>query len=344
MSERQISDWDAFLREDNLSRDVIAVRRIYVRISGDLAAGVMLSQIIYWFLDDRHGNKKTTINFDGEDWIAKKLSDWDDECVLSPDQARRCLKLLIDKGLIVCVNRKFNGTPTTHIRVVKDAMIRAYKGGGTPNGLGVEPKSEMGNNPSGSGEEPKSYNKEEITTETTAEILSPSAYEPEPVLQLCIQEPRPLRESVEKLKPPLSRHALFRAELGIYWERHNRHEMPWVGSEGSQLSSVLSASPKLTAEEFRQWLTNRSNSESVNHAERPSLWLSRVSSYASGPLDTFKNPKSLAGKKYDDSAKHLASTREALRRSLGVQEIGKETSGGQLPVRIVAALESSTRR
>ena len=185
-----MNEWDQFLKNEDISRDIIGVKRVYIKMAGDVASGVMLSQIVYWFLLSKKGEKKTTVEFKGEDWIAKKLTDWDEECCLTPDQARRCLKVLEDKGLIVCSIKKFQGTPMTHVRLVKSAVLEAYKGGGTPSPLGENPKSEVVETPSPDGENPKSYIKEETTPETTTDIktLTAGAVESTKVRDLEIVE------------------------------------------------------------------------------------------------------------------------------------------------------------
>lgn len=326
-----MSVWDDFLREERLSRDVIAVRRIYVRIAGDLAAGVMLSQIIYWFLPDKNGNTKTSISFDGEDWIAKKLSDWDEECVLSPDQARRCLKLLTDRGLIVCVTRKFNGTPTTHIRVIKEAMMDAYREGGAPNGLGEKPKSKEGQNPSGDGEKPKSSNKEETTAKTTAESS--------PLDALAGDDVEPLDEPKAKPDP---RWNPIREDLKHYWEFKNpKFPMPWAAKvDGKALKLFLTDNPDLTQEQWLICLRNRARSD-VPHGDHVHRWIRQLLRFAEGPRDRFdKLITGNGGQKHDQQQQQNAKTRSVLSNFLNGG--GQAAVSGELPLRGVPALESGS--
>jgi len=291
-----MSEWASFLKEEAIVRDVIAVRRVYLRIAGDLAAGVMLSQIIYWFLDDQNGNKKTTIHFEGEDWIAKRLEDWETECFLSPDQARRCLGLLRDRGLIVTANRKFNGSPTTHIRIVKDALIRAYREGGTPNGSGEKPKTDMGENPSGSGEKPKTINKEETTAKTTAEISSPPAAQTGGVSQ-----------NADAVDP---RWNEIREDLKAYWEFKNPAvPMPWSGAiDGLALKRFLKANPNLDRPMWQLCLNHRARSD-VPHAEEIHRWIRTLLRFVEGPRDRFDQlkPKGRSRKHDEQSELHSAN-------------------------------------
>ena len=45
-----------FIAWEQVSRDTIDVKRCYVDIAGDLVAGILLSQIVYWHLPDKDGN------------------------------------------------------------------------------------------------------------------------------------------------------------------------------------------------------------------------------------------------------------------------------------------------
>ena len=47
-----------FLAWESMSRDTIDVKRVYCDIAGDLVAGVLLSQLIYWHLPDRNGDAR----------------------------------------------------------------------------------------------------------------------------------------------------------------------------------------------------------------------------------------------------------------------------------------------
>lgn len=86
------------------------------------------------------------------------------------------------------------------------------------------------------------------------------------------------------------RHSEFKEAVADYWASRNpNHEMPWDGSEARALASLLSASPALTADRFRDVLRNRYRS-AVNHAERPRKWLGNALSFAGGPLDRFGQP------------------------------------------------------
>ena len=94
-----------------------------------------------------------------------------------------------------------------------------------------------------------------------------------------------------------SRHAEFKAAIGVYWESKNPGiEMPWDAAEGKTLEIWLRSCPHTTVEEFRGYLRHRYLSE-VNHTERPSRWIGNITNFAKEPLDKFNKPKSLSVKK-----------------------------------------------
>jgi len=97
---------------------ITALHLIYVDITDDLNAGLLLSQILYWILPNkRTKNIKLRVTQEGKYWLAKKDSDWWDEIRLTEAQAKRARKILSEKGLIITKVFKFKGIPQTHIRV-----------------------------------------------------------------------------------------------------------------------------------------------------------------------------------------------------------------------------------
>ena len=82
----------SFLAWEAASRDTIDVKRIYIDIAGeDLIAGILLSQILFWFLPDHDGKHKSCLESDvnGKYWLVKKREAWWYECRISPKQFDR---------------------------------------------------------------------------------------------------------------------------------------------------------------------------------------------------------------------------------------------------------------
>jgi len=68
-----------FLMWEAASRDVIVTKRAYCDLAGDLAAGVMLSQVIFWTLPGRSAGSEQTklrVKRGRTFWLAKARSDW----------------------------------------------------------------------------------------------------------------------------------------------------------------------------------------------------------------------------------------------------------------------------
>ena len=55
-----------FLRWEEADQDSINVKRMYIDIAGDLIAGILLSQIVYWHLPSkRDGQTKLRVKKEG---------------------------------------------------------------------------------------------------------------------------------------------------------------------------------------------------------------------------------------------------------------------------------------
>ena len=112
-----------FLYWEQASEDTIDFKRIYVDVAGDILAGLLLSQIIYWHLPNKSGEQKLRVEKDGHLWIAKGRSEWFEEIRLTARQFDRASKILEDKGLIEKKKFKFGGSPTIHTRLIWEKFL-----------------------------------------------------------------------------------------------------------------------------------------------------------------------------------------------------------------------------
>lgn len=103
------------------------VSKLYVDLAGDLTAGIVLGQIVYWWLPTKEGKSKLRVFKQGRYWLAKKLSDWFEELRITIKQARRALRILKEKGLIETKVWKFAGAPTTHISLNVEKLVEDIK-------------------------------------------------------------------------------------------------------------------------------------------------------------------------------------------------------------------------
>ena len=70
-------EFQEFLSWEKTSRDSIDFKKVYVDISGDLIAGLVLSEILYWYLPTKNGGQnKLKVIHEGEMWIAARYKDW----------------------------------------------------------------------------------------------------------------------------------------------------------------------------------------------------------------------------------------------------------------------------
>lgn len=100
----------------------------YIDIAGDLTAGVLLSQIMYWFdKDSKNECIRTKIKKNGYFWIARRRDEWANEIRVAPKQYDSAMKKLKAKKLVIVEKFKINGAPTTHIRPNDEVINVAIK-------------------------------------------------------------------------------------------------------------------------------------------------------------------------------------------------------------------------
>lgn len=118
-------DMQGFLAWEAASRDTIDVKRCYIDVAGDLVAGVLLSQIVFWHLRGRDGQQRLNVQRDGHWWLAKPRTAWWDECRISPKQFDRACGVLDQNGkhVIVSAVYRFHGETMKHVRVDWDVFV-----------------------------------------------------------------------------------------------------------------------------------------------------------------------------------------------------------------------------
>jgi hypothetical protein len=112
-------NFDDFLLWEQASRDTIDVKRCYIDVANDLAAGVLLSQFIFYHLPDDNGLPKSCIvEHEGGLWLAKKREAWWKECRLSVDQYDRACGKLQAQGVVKTKVFKLNRDPVKHVQIL----------------------------------------------------------------------------------------------------------------------------------------------------------------------------------------------------------------------------------
>lgn len=93
---------------------------------GDLIAGLLLSQIIYWFLPSKEGKNKTKATYKGKRAIAKNRDDWHEEVRITARQYDRAIKILQDLQIVEVKNSMFDGKRTPFIILNEDVFLKLY--------------------------------------------------------------------------------------------------------------------------------------------------------------------------------------------------------------------------
>lgn len=120
------ADFARFLLWEKTTHDVIDFKKIYVDMAGDVLAGLVLSEIIFWYLPKHDGNPKMRVQRDGTLWIACARNEWWDRTRMSPRQADRAIQALIASGLVHKKMYLFNGLRTMHLRLDQDAFLQQW--------------------------------------------------------------------------------------------------------------------------------------------------------------------------------------------------------------------------
>jgi hypothetical protein len=127
--ETKINTFGDFLEWELTTRDSIDVKGLYIDCAqGDHVAGILLSQIVYWYLPSKRTDRtKLRVKRDGVLWIAKGREDWYSETRITARQFDRASKILVELGIIEKKIFKFAGSPTVHIRIIQDKFIEALE-------------------------------------------------------------------------------------------------------------------------------------------------------------------------------------------------------------------------
>lgn len=120
-----MTDEERILAENAFSKEFNHTLHAYIDMTGDLVAGTLLDQIIFWFTPDKNGNRKVRVIKDDVYWLAKTRYDWYDEIRISPKQYDRASKILQDKGFIETKIFKFDNKTVVHIRPIFENIHKA---------------------------------------------------------------------------------------------------------------------------------------------------------------------------------------------------------------------------
>lgn len=188
--------WNEFLLWEQAARDSIDVKRVYIDVSGDLVAGVLLSQIIFWHLPGKLSETKLRVVKEGVMWVAKGRDDWWDECRITPRQFDRAIVILEEAGVVEKKRFKFGGSPTVHLRIIPEKLMSSVNSILTKGENPIQQKVKMEFN--------NSVNSlTEITTEITTEkenTIVGQADLPDPPYEVIVEQYQKYCKTLPKIK------------------------------------------------------------------------------------------------------------------------------------------------
>lgn len=88
---------------------VVAYRPIFTKITGSVKAGLLLSQIVYWFSANEDGQTKLRVRSKGRLGLTKSWRDWHDELGFSKYESDQAIARLGELGIIEVSNINFAG-------------------------------------------------------------------------------------------------------------------------------------------------------------------------------------------------------------------------------------------
>ena len=122
-----MTSFSDFLTWEAKSRDTLDFKKAYVDIADDLIAGLLLAQIIFWYLPDKFGKSKLRVFKQDHWWIAKARYEWWDECRLTPRQLDGAVAKLKEKGLITTKSFFFDGARILHLRIDEKVFMETWE-------------------------------------------------------------------------------------------------------------------------------------------------------------------------------------------------------------------------
>lgn len=117
MSPDQFLQWEKSARSIDFKPEYVDVA------GGDLNAGVLLSQIVYWHLPSKKSATRLRIEKQGRLWIGKTRREWWMECRLTESKFDRAARILAQAGLIEVRRFRYKGSPTLHISLNTETFL-----------------------------------------------------------------------------------------------------------------------------------------------------------------------------------------------------------------------------
>jgi hypothetical protein len=110
---------DQIIAVEQSDRKFVRAKKIYIDMAGDLRAGIVLSEVLYWHLPSKTGKVRLRrIDGDKENlWLACARTSWYDRARLRPREFDTALEKLIALDLVKKTLSKYKGQDTLHLRI-----------------------------------------------------------------------------------------------------------------------------------------------------------------------------------------------------------------------------------
>jgi hypothetical protein len=124
---QQPETFSDYVRQFVEDRDIITMTKTHIDLAGDLNAGAVLEELVFWSAPNAQGKSKLRVKKEGKRWIVVRREDWWKRRRLSPKQADRAIKILVDLGLVerASKNYKYGGVPAVHLRINEEGFMAA---------------------------------------------------------------------------------------------------------------------------------------------------------------------------------------------------------------------------
>jgi hypothetical protein len=140
-------------------------------MTGDLIAGLLLAQIIYWHLPSKNKKSKLRVKKGDRYYLVKRYSDWWDEIRLTEKRYRRAIKILTNLRIVETELHRFNGFLTVHIWLNQERFIELFNQAISFSYKGDETETAKR-------DEIYSYQKNETLTKTTHRLQTVNTVHP----------------------------------------------------------------------------------------------------------------------------------------------------------------------
>jgi hypothetical protein len=116
--------FDEFLAWEAASKDTIDFKRAYVDVVGDVLAGLVLAELIYWHLPSKKtGAAKMKVRRGDHHWIACNRADWWERTRLTARQFDAALKLLTDASIVIKEVHGFAAKRALYVRINETVFL-----------------------------------------------------------------------------------------------------------------------------------------------------------------------------------------------------------------------------